>query len=550
MSEQTKAPLAGEIVCVSGKFEGYTQEEMTSLVESNGATCVSSVTKKTTMLVTGDKVGATKLTKAQELGVRIVPQEEFFQMVHGLEGIDTEKKTASLEVEILPSGEGCVCVGIADKKATNIEIPSTMEIEGKVYKVTVIGKRAFKECENLTSVTIPDSVSEIGESAFGGCPLSPGLLLYANGTKCYGWVGDKSKCIDVIIPDSVSVIGEDAFSCCDNLTGVTIPDSVTVIDAGAFECCSSLECVSIPASVTEIQRGAFKGCVSLMKVAIPDSITMIDSFTFKACRSLVSISIPNSVERIGDAAFSHCVSLESVTIPDSVLEIGELAFDRCLSLKSLSIPNSVVKIEENAFEDCRSLEDVSLPDMLTEISRFTFSGCRSLKNIVIPADMDYIGYHAFFNCGLDSITIHGEKLKIPGLLIYANGTQCYGWIGDIDQCISVTIPDSVTAIGEGAFCGCELTSVTIPASVTEIGAYAFADCENLTSVTIPASVTEIGNCAFSDCASLESVTILGSDVDIWCGAFDDCENLKTVKISKDLEVDDDVFGEGIEIIRE
>ena len=152
-----------------------------------------------------------------------------------------------------------------------------------------------------------------------------------------------------MIPDSVTEICESAFSGCTSLTSITIPDSVMSIARFTFYYCANLKSIKIPNSVTNIGESAFGGCTSLTSITIPNSVTDIDTNTFSGCTSLTSITIPNSVTEIGWWAFYGCTSLTSITIPNSVTNIGESAFRGCTSLTSITIPGSVASIGEEAF---------------------------------------------------------------------------------------------------------------------------------------------------------------------------------------------------------
>ncbi|WP_411376910.1 leucine-rich repeat domain-containing protein [Flavobacterium psychrophilum] len=216
-------------------------------------------------------------------------------------------------------------------------IPETVAYNSKNYIVTAIGESAFIQCNNLTSVTIPNSVTTIGDYVFADCP---GLT-------------------SVTIPNSVITINRGAFGGCSSLTSVTIPNSVTTIRENAFADCSGLTSVTIPNSVTDIENGAFFSCSGLTSVTIPNSVTTIGDEAFADCSGLTSVTIPNSVTTIGDGSFAECSGLTSVTIPNSVTTIGDGSFAECSGLTSVTIPNSVTTIGDEAFAGCSSLRTVN-----------------------------------------------------------------------------------------------------------------------------------------------------------------------------------------------
>ena len=359
--------------------------------------------------------------------------------------------------------------------------------------VTSIDAYAFYD-SNIVSITIPDSVTSIGGSAFYGCdslPVENGLryadtyLVKASdtslntyaikeGTK---WIGDNafndcSNLTSIIIPDSVTYIGVSAFSGCTGLTSITIPDSVTYIGADAFCNCYGLTSITIPDSVTSIEERTFFGCTGLTSITIPDLVTSIRRSAFVDCAGLTSINIPDSVTSIEDFAFEDCTGLTSITIPDSVTSIGGSAFNRCTSLPienslryadaflvgavDTTLSTYIIKegtkwIGDNAFNDCSNLTSIIIPDSVTYIGVSAFSGCTGLTSITIPDSVTYIGVSAFSTCkGLTSIKI-GNSVTYIGADAFCN---CYGLT-------SITIPDSVTSIGERTFYGCsKLNEIT------------------------------------------------------------------------------------------
>jgi len=229
-----------------------------------------------------------------------------------------------------PNADGTITVGCYTGSGGAVAIPSTIND----LPVTSIGDRAFRDCTNLTSVTIPNSVSSIGQEAFGGC----------------------YSLTNVAIPKSVTSIGRDAFYGCAGLTSVLIGNSVTSIGDGTFKG-SGLRSVTIPDSVTSIGRDAFYGCTGLASVLIGNSVTSIGDGSFEGT-SLTNITIPDSVTNIGNYALSCCTNLASVTIGSSVTSIGREAFKRCANLADMTIPKSVTSIGQNAFGGCLKLARV------------------------------------------------------------------------------------------------------------------------------------------------------------------------------------------------
>ncbi len=396
--------------------------------------------------------------------------------------------------------------GFVGKESGDLVIPG--EIDG--YVVTAIGEGAFEgafsDCYGFTgSLTIPDSVTTIGNYAFSDCSGFTGSLT---------------------IGDSVTSIGNYAFCGCAGFTGsLTIPDSVTSIGNYAFDGCSGFTgSLTIPDSVTSIGNYAFRGCAGFTgSLTIPDSVTSIGDYAFFQCYNFTgNLTIPDSVIYIGYAAFYNCSGFTgSLTIGDSVTSIGGRAFYNCSGFTgSLTIPDSVISIGGSAFNNCSGFTgSLTIGDSVTSIGGSAFYNCSGFTgSLTIGDSVISIGYDAFYSCSgfTGSLTIPDSVTSIGNDAF----NNCSGFTG------SLTIGDSVTSIGESAFDGCSgfTGSLTIPDSVTFIGVSAFNNCSGFTgSLTIPDSVTSILGSAFNNCSGFTgSLTIPDSVTSIWGSAFNNC----------------------------
>lgn len=349
----------------------------------------------------------------------------------------------------------------------DIIIPASITYEDVVYKVTSIQRRAFEDCNNLLSVSIPDGITTIGDAAFSGC----------------------EKLRSISLPNSITSIGDRAFKWCYNLGSFVFPDRVSSIGEQAFLSCSRLANISFPNRVEHIGAGAFYGTAwynnqsnglvyvcgvaykykgemtTNTRISIKDGTTSIVSEAFGDCQGLESVYIPNSVTSIGDRAFKGCKNLSSVTISEGVILIGNNAFDGCTSLTSLSIPNSVTSIGYNAFSGCNGLTTLTIGKGLTTIGSKAFSGCTNLKSAKIQCDISVTDNDYFKDCtqletiyvdNVEDILTKFHILSAPAKKYYINGEQ--------------------------------ITEIHVPEGTKSLARYALNNIAGIKTVTLPASI--------------------------------------------------------------
>ena len=275
-----------------------------------------------------------------------------------------------------------------------VTIPQTLN----GVKLTRIGREAFRNCKELTSVTIPEGVTHIDGRAFDLCdglkavklPSSLKVVGFAAFGKCAGLTS-------VTIPNGVKSIAADAFNGCCAIKSVVIPESVTRIGDRAFCGCRELESVTIPAGVASIGKGVFGECNALKRIQLDSgnpAFTLIDGTLYTKDRSELvmwpnppkSVVIPEGVTDIRGWAFTGGSGMTSVTIPESVTNIGEIAFIGCDGLKSITIPSRVKSMGEHVFERCSELTEVKMLGERPEAPENLFPGCGKLKAIHVPAN--------------------------------------------------------------------------------------------------------------------------------------------------------------------
>lgn len=403
---------------------------------------------------------------------------------------------------------------------TAIDIPATVERNGKTYTVTSIADDAFRYCYNLATVTIPKTLITIGDNAFYQTAWynnQPDGLVYIDHI-LYKYKGTMPNGMAVAIKKGTTAIAQSAFANCDGLAGIIFPSTLQYIGIGAFYNCVSLTELTFPESLTEIAGAAFNGCTGLTSITLPENITRVGYGAFAYCTRLSEVI--TSAKTIGSDVFEGCTKLTSVvwnaaqyntigydlsstpfySVRSQIksftfgANVDTIPYGLCYDmgeLTSFTLPNSVVSIKESAFESCSALKSITLGENLTDIEADAFDNCIALSDVILPSSLNTIGYGAFRGCtALKTITIPQNVTFIRNYCFSKTGLTSVQWnVKSMDWISADAFGDNPT----------EITSLVLGENVEVIPDYLCYNMTNMTSITIPASVTFIGYNAFRYC---------------------------------------------------
>ena len=382
-----------------------------------------------------------------------------------------------------------------------LNIPRT--IEGKY--VTIISSEAFATCRLLTKIIIPDTVVELRLGAFFQCES----LVEINLPNSIINIGSEAFCnctllTSITIPDSVTSIDYRAFSGCISLKNIAIGSAVTSIGEDAFYNTAYYNDRSnwdnnvlyignylISGRYKKYNKETDRYDIFAVSgdYSVKPGTKVIADGAFDDCTSLENVIIPDNVVSIGALAFGHCTSLKSINIPNSVTRISPWVFDDCVSLKSITIPDGITRIGASSFRGCKSLTSITIPDSVKSIGDYAFLGCSSLKNIAISDNIISVGVDAFFNTAYYNNVANWENN-----VLYIGNCLISGKLAKSDEkTFNVDIIFEVSG------------DYSIKKGTKVIAASAFSGCETVENITMPDSVTSIGNFAFEDCSSLKKI---------------------------------------------
>ena len=463
--------------------------------------------------------------------------------------VDTENKLVYQE-----NTDGTLTViGVTDPFIMICSIPE--KYEGKT--ITIINDYAFSELSYLHVISIPSTITRIGECVFKSSSYIDSIIV-AEENKNYKTIDnvlyskDETSIIqyptgkssgEYVIPNTVTNIGSGAFYGA-HLSSVTIPDSVKTIGDRAFMYSDITE-IKLPGNLISIGEEAFGLCRKLTKIEIPASVEVIGLNAFYCCEQMEEIiaspkneyytstdgvlfnkdmtklinypigksgseyTVPDSVTSLEAYSFFSCTSLKKVRIPNSVTSIGDCAFYSCEKLTEISIPPTLKSLGESVFENCENLTSIIIPDTVTSIEERAFY-CSNITSIYIPKSVISIGNSAFGNCpNLSEITVSNDNKYYTtkdGVLFNKLMSKLICYPAGKDGS-SYTVPESVTSLEPYAFQGTQLNTITLPKNLITIREGALGYNNGLYTITIPESVTNIEPNAFANSNNLEEILV-------------------------------------------
>ncbi len=539
-----------------------------------------------------------------------------FEMCYALEKITIPSSVTELgdgifldcpALSSVTFAEGIALTAIPDYMFTgcafeSIDLPNT---------ITTIGNSAFSGCEALQEVNLPANVKTIDDMAFQYC-YNVSAINLPNGLE---YIGDEAFILcmyysgsAVTIPASVTHLGQSVFQECEYLPEATILAKIDTLQYGTFAYCSRLTTVSIPKTVTTLGNRVFYYCSKLASLtslnrdapicgtnvfsSVPTSTCVLyvpegSEETYSSApiwqnfKNIVGIEVEDEPDEedtkfVEDGIYYQYVDKEaltvevtyettsfnyytsSVVIPSTVVHdgteytvigIGENAFRHSPELTAITLPEGITYMSVNACYECTALIDIDFPSTLTAIGDYAFYACSALTSLTIPATITSIGKYSFSNCSsLSTVTFEDgeDELFFNDYAIFTSSSLTSVYLGRNlnydDPSIShgifygytnlkdITISESVTTLGKQLFYNTAIETITLPKSITDIGDYTFSYCSRLKTVIISEGMTKLGRFTFSNCAALTDILLPEGLINMGYSAFSSCTALEEVAI--------------------
>lgn len=472
---------------------------------------------------------------------------EQVDMPTALKAIDNEAFNGDSKLSKADLPAGLLTIGqsaFAYTSITSVTVP-----EG----VKSLSNSAFYECEQLKTVVLPDGLETIGNSAFYDCYNLESVNIPAQvatiGDNAFSYCNKLQS--PIIIPASCMSIGSYAFNSNYMLTSVTFSDdpnaALTTIGGSAFSNCNKLEQVTLPESLTSLGNSAFRDCDALTSFVFPANIKQVPSSILYSCDNLESVTLAEGTTQIGSSAFYYCpklatinldgqpltkiegsafsyTALTTVTLPESLTTMGSSVFAECTKLESANIPSQIKTVPSSTFSGCTSLTSVTLHDGITQIESNAFENCKLLPSVALTNQVTYIGSYAFSGC---------EALVMEALPTSLKTIDSYAFQNTKAMSVNLTMPETLTTLGYQAFYGSGITGVVFTKMPTSFSSYVFYDCKQLATVTLPADMTTIPDYTFYGTTALKTIDLPLGLTKISDGAFYQ-SGLETINLPQSL----------------
>lgn len=374
-----------------------------------------------------------------------------------------------------------------DKNATEIVVPTM----NGATSITAIGDNVFADCKEVTTILIPDTITQLGSGTFSGCEKLSVLAEYAAGEATSGIIM-KDVPDQITLPDGLMTIGTGTFSGCKAISQFGLVDTNNYFKVGSInesESCTGEMLLSKDGTILYRFAPAFHYTGNGL-YPLPATITEIADYACEVVGLNGGFTIPTSVLKIGNYAFYMCGNLNDIefSAPSTVQTIGTYAFACNRNLK-INLPESVIAIGTYSFAYCSNIQIDISKSAITAIPEYAFFECDNLHTLTTPVTLKSIEAYAFYGCdNFNNIYFLGQTLE-------KIGTAAFQTCNNLHE---IEIPSGVTTIENDTFDGCQnLNRIILPDTVTTIGDNAFKDCQNIHEMVIPESVKYISNSSFT-----------------------------------------------------
>lgn len=377
-----------------------------------------------------------------------------------------------------------------------------------------IGAQVFLGCSNMSKLTIPSTVTKIGNDAFLLLPKLKSFSIaegntsfrYENGMLLTGNNNELIYCLiassDMAVPEGVTKIKAKAFQQKTDLVNITLPSTLKSIGDQVFANCTNLETVAFNPALQTIGANAFMGCAKLGAADLSGVMT-IGAQAFAKCNMLVDVKFGPMLISLGQMAFIECWNIKSIELPGTIAVFGKGVFSNCQRMSSVTLGEGLTELPEGCFATNLLLEEVVMPSTMKRINADAFNYCVSLHHVTLNEGLEYVGNGAFTTCDLLELELPSTVTEIGSLSFSNNvnmewfkageGLKTIGSGSFINNYLlaEATLNEGLESIGDDSFHGSGLLEIVIPESVTSIGKYAFNMCRDLEFIKNNAATPQV-----------------------------------------------------------